>query len=237
MGKIEENVGFNPPKTLNAESSTLEHMREQLPDKIRQLPHMIRHPGSAAKQKTAKTLATSEEPYLSREDDECLVTMHEKLKQAEAAKEMEDGKEEQVYDLQEKVNEIEESRKQKKVALTSSRYIHRARVVKMGQDKFSIRSSFRWRDSKGELQGYKWSQWFDQIKLLIHSLYGGPHVDNTKEDPDWDGDMLLQQVKRLVRASSPWQKWLMQVQKLQRWDNPTRSATWFLIWSVVWYEN
>jgi len=58
---IQTNAGFNPQLTLSAESSTLQQIREQFPDNIRDLPHMIRHPITSGKRKTASKLATSSE--------------------------------------------------------------------------------------------------------------------------------------------------------------------------------
>jgi hypothetical protein len=235
MAKIQNNAGFNPIKTLNAESSTVKQVLDQLPEKIQQLPHMIRHPKSAAKHKTAKTLATSEEPYISREDDECLSGAHEKLLRVGAANAMQDEPE-SLDDLRDTVNKLEDDREQKKVAWTTSRYVHRARVVKMCPDKYPVRSLCRWRDKDGELQGQYWSQWTVQFNLFFQRLFADPIVDSPKE-PEWDRDLLLQHFERIVMASSPWQRWFMQIRKLQRWENPTRTATWFLVWSIVWYWN
>jgi hypothetical protein len=236
MDKIQQNAGFNPVQSLNAESSTLKQARDQLPEKLRQLPHKILHPKDTAKQKTASTLATSEEPYLSRDDDERLVSAHNRLVQAEAASGLEDENVANVGDLQKIVDDLEENRQQKKVAWTSSRYIHRARVVRLGQDAFPVRSICRWTDSKGELQGQNWSQWVNQMKLLVYSLTAEPNV-GAAEEPVWNRDILLQHVERIVMASSPLQKWLMQIRKLQRWENPTRTAAWLFVWSIAWYWN
>jgi hypothetical protein len=236
-GKIEDNAGFNPQITLNAESSTLEQLKDQMPDNIHEVPHMIRHPRGAAKNKTAGVLATSEQPYISDEDDERLVDMHGKLKRAEGKSVADSGREERVQELKESLKDMEEEREQKKVAWTSSRYIHRARVLDMKPDTFPVRSPCRWGDGDGDLQGREWTQWVDQIKLLIRSLYERVDLNDGDEEESWDRDMLLEQVERLAMASSPWQKWLMQVLKLHTWRSPIRTGSWFIVWVFVWYYN
>jgi hypothetical protein len=49
--------------------------------------------------------------------------------------------------------------------------------------------------------------------------------------------MLLKQVERIVMASSPWQRWVMQLHQIQIWETPKRSISWFTVWLIVWAMN
>jgi hypothetical protein len=232
--EIQTNAGFNPQLTLNAESSTLQQIKDQFPNNLRDIPHKIRHPKDSAKAKAASQLATSEEPYLSGQDDKDLVAIEKKLTRAQDA----NDEYEEVY-LTELIDEIHESRTQKKVAWMTSRYVHRAQVVDTLSDTFALRSAFRWRDHKGVWQGQEWSQWFEQVRLFVHSLYNGAKFDNTTvvNAAPWDRDMLLKQTERIVMASSPWQRWVMQLNQLQTWEDTRKTTIWFTVWLGVWALN
>lgn len=57
--QIEDDPGFNPDATLNAESSTLGQLKDQLPDNAHELKDIIKHPQNATQGKVERTLATS----------------------------------------------------------------------------------------------------------------------------------------------------------------------------------
>jgi hypothetical protein len=126
--KIQDDPGFNPEATLNAESSTLGQIKDQLPSNFHDLAHIIRHPQTATQGKAERTLATSEEPYLSRSDDEEFLRVHKILEdQGEAVA---NERPSQHWDVtRQTFDAMEESRESKKVAWTLSRYVHRARVI------------------------------------------------------------------------------------------------------------
>ena len=235
--KIDHNPAFNPSLTLNAESSTLGHIKDQLPGSMQELAHTIRHPRSATKGKASDTMATSEEPYISRSDDEDLLKSHKMLEQAESSRDDDSESEEQYDDWKITIDELEESRERKKVAWTLSRYIHRARVVMPGLSTFPVLSSCRWVDRDGKPQGQQWAQWLDHIRDLLDRSWNDQTSAGSDEKPVWDQDLLLQQVERIVMASSPWQNWLLRVGQLWRWDNTWKTGTWFAIWLLVWYYN
>lgn len=53
----------------------------------------------------------------------------------------------------------------------------------------------------------------------------------------WDRDLLLQETERIVMASSSLQKRISHLRRLWQWEQPRRSAAWFAIWLLVWYNN
>lgn len=173
--KIQQDPGFNPDATVNAESSTLGQIKDQLPDNRHDLKDILRHPQKATQGKAERTLATSEEPYLSRSDDEEFLRTHEKLEQQSAATPDGGFKIDQHRDVTRKqFDELEESRESKKVAWILSRYVHRARVLAPAEDsKFPVLSTCRW-VSNDEPQGKKWSQLPHQTRLLLHRAWVDP---------------------------------------------------------------
>lgn len=173
--KIQQDPGFNPDATVNAESSTLGQIKDQLPDNRHDLKDIIRHPQKATQGKAERTLATSEEPYLSRSDDEELLRTHEELEQQNAPFANGESRDSQLRDrTRNKFDELEESRESKKVAWILSRYVHRARVLAPAQDsKFPVLSTCRW-VSDDEPQGKYWLQWPHQCGLLLRQAWEDP---------------------------------------------------------------
>lgn len=237
LGKIKNEAGFNVSNTLHAESSTIGQIKEHLPHSAHELAHTVRHPHEVATEKASQTLATSKEPYLSRDDDELLVRANEKLQQAEVAQDVGPEHEEHIRELKAIVDDVEEGREGERAAWTSSRYIHRARVIGQGQFKFPVLSSCRWVDIHDAPQGHRWSQWSDHVQLLVYHLWVESLVDDRKNEPVLDRGLLLQQFERIVRASNPWQEWLSRLRRLSRWDNTRTTATWFALWLALWYCN
>jgi hypothetical protein len=240
--KIQDDPGFNPSETLNAESSTFSHLKDQLPGNFHDLAHIIRHPQHATQGKAERTLATSEEPYLSQSDDEQFLRAHRNLEEPTPALPDEDSDDDpddgQRRNLLKKTfDDLQESREAKRVAWTLTRYVHRARVVTPEYYKFPVLSLFRWVDHNDEPQGYQWSQWFHHIRLLFRQAWVDSSSSEPPEDSTWHRDLLLQQAERIVMASSPLQKRLSRLRRLWQWENPRKSGAWFAIWMIVWYNN
>ncbi|KAE9976878.1 hypothetical protein BLS_001803 [Venturia inaequalis] len=237
--KIQQDPGFNPDATVNAESSTLGQIKDQLPDNRHDLKEIIRHPQKATQGKAERTLATSEQPYLSRSDDEEFLRTHEKLEQQSAALSDDQVKNDEPWGVTRKrFDELEESRESKKVAWTLSRYVHRARVLAPAEDsKFPVLSTCRW-VSNDEPQGKYWSQWPRQTAVLLRQAWEHPPpIEEQQKEMKWDRDLLLQETERIVMASSSLQKRISRLRRLWQWEQPRRSAAWFAIWLVVWYNN
>ncbi|KAF2100170.1 hypothetical protein NA57DRAFT_54269 [Rhizodiscina lignyota] len=237
MSKLKNDAGFDLPNSLHVESSTIAQIKGHLPDSAHELAHVIRHPREVATEKTSQTLATSKEPYLSRDDDELLIDAHEKLQHAEEVHEVNPEHEEHINELKATVDDIEEGRESKRAAWTSSRYIQRARVIGPGRFKFPVLSSCRWVDLHGQPQGCRWSQWSDHMQLFVHHLWTEPFLDDHEDAPIWSRGLLLQQIERVVRASNPWQEWLSHIRQLWNWNDTRTTAAWFAVWLAVWYCN
>lgn len=237
LNEVLENPGFNPEQTLNSESSTLGKIKEQLPDNFHELAHVVRHPRSAAKGKTAATLATSQEPYASREDDEELVSAYDDLQEAELLRGSAFDVNGRVAKLEEVVDEKEGDREKKRVAWTTSRYIHRARVVQAGHTKFPLLSPYRWIEDNGELQGSDWKQIFKYGPVILRRLKEEPPVGTGEGKLDFNRDVLLQHVERIVMASTPLQLYVAGIAKLATWHEPVTTASWFAAWTLLWFFN
>jgi hypothetical protein len=238
--KIDDDPGFNPSKTLNAESSTLSHIKDQLPSSFHELVHIIRHPQDASQSKAEKQVATSEEPYLSRDEDAEFLRAYKNLEEQSDLPSDEYPENGQRWDVVKKTfDDLEESRERKKVAWTLSRYVHRARVVTPEPYKFPVLSVCRWVDADGKPQGATWSQWPAQFRLLLEqgSVDAPGPTGLPAEKSTWNRDLLLQQAERVVMASGPMQKQLSCLRRLLQGENQENTLRWFAIWSAVWCSN
>jgi hypothetical protein len=241
---VPDDIGLNPSKTLDVEASTVKQIKNNLPKphSAKELKEIIRHPKTAGEEQTAETLAFSENPNISRDEDDELIKAHEQTKAIALSDTKDFGAEEDVS-LHESINMMEHDRQQKTAAWISSRYVHCGRVLPGQQYKFPFLSSCRWVDESGEPQGVRWSQLFDQLLSLIKNIPQKPQRNrqsgNSHEakQGEYDEDVLLQEIERIIISSSPVQRWLSDIRKMRNWRNPSITAQWFATWLAVWSCN
>jgi hypothetical protein len=247
--EINKNTGFNPSQTLDVEAGTFKQIKNKLPkpQNLKELGHIIRHPKDVGTEQASKTLDASENPNISREDDNKLIDAHEKLKGLEASDPLELGVEEQIVNLHGSIDEIEEDRQRKQVAWISSRYVSGGQVIPDEQYRFPFLSSCRWVDESGKPQGVQWSQWVDQFRNFVHHVrtekpspapnQTASESNNDDKKAHYDQEILLQEFERIVISSNPIQRWISDLLKLRNWQNPRRTALWLVTWLVVWTCN
>jgi len=242
---INDNAGLNPAQTLEVEAGTLKQIQNKLlkPHELKELAHTILHPKDEGAKQASKMLDVSENPHLSREDDDELIDAHDKLKELEVPGPLEFGIAERIAKLHGSIDEMEDDRERKQVAWVSSRYVSGGRVISDASHQFPFLSSCRWVDESGKPQGAQWSQWARQFRSLVHHVQTekpSPTPDqaasegDSDEKPDYDQDVLLQQVERIVISSSPIQKWISDLRKLHTWEDPRTTALWLVAWLVIW---
>lgn len=61
------------------------------------------------------------------------------------------------------------------------------------------------------------------------------YVDQSLGELSFDSETLAHYIERLVMATEPWQEWFMEMRRLYRWENPKRTASWFVVFVVLWY--
>ncbi|KAF2666196.1 hypothetical protein BT63DRAFT_442479 [Microthyrium microscopicum] len=214
--EIDANAGFNPSQTLDVEAGTLKKLSDKIPKphSVHELGHIMRHPIDAAQKQAAQTLDASENPHLSREDNDNLIDTHQQLKELEQVDLVDSTTEQRISELHKDLNNMEEEREQKRVAWLSSRYVSGARALRADQYRFPLLSTCRWTE-----------------------LVKQGETKKEEDPPHFDQEVLMQEGERLVITSSPIQSWASDLLKLRDWQNPTMTGLWLATWLGMWYIN
>ena len=71
--------------------------------------------------------------------------------------------------------------------------------------------------------------------LLYHTQdFSTQYIDDFDELP-FDLDTLKIHLERTVMASAPWQRWLLSVRSVYRWEDPKKTGKWFALFLFLWY--
>jgi hypothetical protein len=233
ISEVEKNPVFNPLNTINDKPATVGQKTSKIPGKVHQISHNILHPVSAVKEKTSSQLGVSEKPYLTDDANKDLLHAHKELETAKAAQSVEVGQgTDQMDGWNAEIDAVQDYHEKRRVAWTSSRFIHRVRVAGTKSLEFPVLSSYL---TPGKSYNYEWNAWFRDLGLFIRQPR--PEAQNyyELEEVVWNQDVFTEHVERILMASDPWQRVLLRVHRIWSWESPWRTATWFTICLAVWY--
>lgn len=161
--ELDQNTAFNP--TELDEPST----HEKITETLHTAGNAMLHPRQYAKSKTAAALATSQQPYLSKDADRDLWDAHKALDRAWELTISDSDPDENgdVQDSQKVVDDLEARREMKAVAWTTGRFCHRVRVMARAEVSFPKRSEFQEFDEHGNVERFQWEKWLGHLMLYI----------------------------------------------------------------------
>jgi len=247
LSHIQNDPAFHPTRVMEDAGKQLGDQRSQVDkavDRMKNLGTTMAHPRTAIKSKaqrsTAVGLSASHPPQLSHSADQQLLELHDDLSKAEwrssrmvtSDEEEGDGDRDVEY-RKDKIRKMEEYRASMRVAWTT-KHIDRVRVVPQALVEKPKRAAFVERDEKGEVVRVRWGEWLGHLLLYYTQNFSRQYIDDFEELP-FDIDRLRDHVERIVIASAPWQKWLMDVRKVYRWEDPKRTSLWLFVYIVCWY--
>lgn len=168
---LEDSPAFNPQKMFDEKPDTAGGTVDKALSRVQKVAHAVMHPRTTTKHKVATKLAGEEQPFGSREADMELLRAHEELTRGElsqaASESSADSEDEEHMDkLRDRVEELEDKRESMAVAWTTSRYVHRARVV----PRFDCPKpeDFEELDEDGNMV-FHWDQWLGQVDTTRQS--------------------------------------------------------------------
>lgn len=71
--------------------------------------------------------------------------------------------------------------------------------------------------------------------LYFSQDFTARYVDEELDKLSFDTVTLGRYIERLVMATEPWQAWFMELRRLYRWEDPKKTAIWYVIWLGLWY--
>ena len=174
LDNIEADPAFNSGKLVREKPLTVGGAAKKTADTFHSFASAVVNPSKKFKSKATRTaadqLAKAERPFLSQNADRELLAAHEDLRSAQTPSSTSHGiSEEKLNALKEEssqmIEELEKHRESLAVAYTTTRHLHRVRVVKTESWKFPERETFIERDSNGVFMRYLWAKWLGYVSL------------------------------------------------------------------------
>ncbi|MCJ1246765.1 hypothetical protein MMC30_003974 [Trapelia coarctata] len=246
LSNIQNDPAFHPTRVIEEADKLLGEQRgpvDKTVDRLKNLGTTIAHPRTAIKTKAKKTtaagLSSTHPPQLSQRADQQLLELHDDLSRAEWRSSMvvtsdeEECGDTDVDHRKDKITKLEEYRESMRVAW-ATKHIDRVRAVPQELVPKPKREAFMDRNENGEILHFKWAEYLGHLLLCHTQPFSAQYIDAFDTLP-FDIDTLRAHTERLVIASAPWQKWLMDVRKIYRWEDPKRTFLWLCVYITCWY--
>lgn len=246
LSNIQNDPAFHPTRVIEEAGKLLGEQRgpvDKTKDRMKNLGTTIAHPRAAIKAKAKKTtaagLSSTHPPQLSQGADQQLLELHDDLSKAEwrcsrvVTSDEEGGSDTDVKTRKDKITKMEDYRESMRVAWTT-KHIDRVRVVQHQLVQKPSKKVFVEKNEKGEVVKVRWAEYLGHFLLYHTQSFSAQYIDDFDTLP-FDIDTLRDHIERIVIASAPWQKWLMDIRTIYRWEDPKRTSLWLLVYATCWY--
>ncbi|KAF7875256.1 hypothetical protein EAF04_002428 [Stromatinia cepivora] len=242
--EINQSPAFDAGKVLNTSrvgnGSRIERTKNILQGTADAIVHPVASVKSKATRKTAGKLAKSR-PYLSNQAKFDFLEAHDELQQArddQHNSEDEGVNEENLSKIdhyEKKVQAIERSREEIRVAWVTDRHVHRVRAVDKTPSPFPSDQYFEGPDDHGYTE-FKWGKYIGYKLLYGSHNFTAQYIDDFEELP-FDIDILRRHVERLIIVSASLQVFVLDIRKIYRWEDPFRTSKWLISYLLLWYTS
>ncbi|MCJ1310694.1 hypothetical protein MMC25_004360 [Agyrium rufum] len=237
-------------KTLQFDDPDSPSKSQKLQSKLSSLTDPIAHPRRTirrkARQAAASNLSSAHTSGLSRDADIKLLEAYDDLSHAESSassrslteddsdydEEAAARENEKAEEFRERVQRLEAAREEMRVQWTTD-HIRRVRVVPKNFVKLQRMPDLPRAEGEGASKK-DWLGYLGNVLLYLSQNFSAQYIEEFDELP-YDLDALRMCIERVVMASAPWQRWLLNVRAVYRWENPALTGKWFALWTVLWY--
>ncbi|KAF2140333.1 uncharacterized protein K452DRAFT_54353 [Aplosporella prunicola CBS 121167] len=227
---VQGDPAFNPQSVFCEKTMTAGRTLSRTTGAIQKAGYAIIHPRDSVKCKAATRLAAPEQPLLSQEADNVLIEAHERLERAQQNVSPDD--EERPEALKEIVDNLESHRESMRVAWTTSRFIHRVRVVPSRRIELPRIADFDIHDEQGRYVRTDWIRYLGNYALYATQDSTTRYL--ASDDSPFNRDIMVEHVERIMMASAPWQSYFLTLRKIWRWEDPYTTGKWLAIFLFVW---
>lgn len=234
---IQDNPAFDPSQLVSKKKWTVEATADRALGSIVAGAKAIAHPTDAAKRKAASKVAVEDRPYLSREADLEFLNAHADLDTAKSHDNPGSSNTEEVRQGKDNVEALEELRRSRKVAWTTSHHMRRLLVVPKREIDTPKKDQFRVRDERSGREKFDWQSYYSALnKHALQNFASNSmgHIDFAGQSP-FDPEVMIGQLERFLIASAPWQTWFSSIRQIYRWEDPGKTKRWFALWCFIWY--
>ena len=237
---INDDPAFEPSQLVSHKRKGADGVAERALENIVAGAKAIVSPRRAAQRKAASKVTVEDKPYISREADLEFLEAHDNLEEARLRRHSRNSSDsgdadDDVEQKQKAVETLEELRRSRKVAWTTSRHIRRVLAVPTRDIPPPCKQDFYVRDDATGKQTLDWKSWLSALnKHALQSFANNSlgHVDFASQPP-FDRNAMTLYTERILIASAPWQSWFSSLRQLYRWEDPARSARWFAVWAII----
>ncbi|KAI4135255.1 MAG: hypothetical protein LQ347_000826 [Umbilicaria vellea] len=173
LDNIEADPAFNPGKLVKEKPFTVRGAAEKTTSKLHSIASTVAHPTKNLRDKairsTADQLAKAERPFLSQNANRELLEAHQDLRRVQNPRSLGHGipeKERKILEeiSKRKIEDIEKHRDSLAVAYTTTRHVHRVRVIPKEHMQFPEKEAFVERDGNGNIVGHLWLRWLGNVR-------------------------------------------------------------------------
>lgn len=232
---LNSHPAFNPRKIVKEEPITLSRSLDTVAGAATSAARVIAHPKQAFKQGVAKKFAIHDQSLPSKQTDAALLRAYDELNQAEVSQSNDSRSGVDIERLRSEVDGLDEQRESLRVAWTTERFVHRVRAVPVQAYRHPESSEYWISGADGRKEFQRLRYWLHMFRYWNQS-FSLQYIDDFDEPP-FQRDTLLLHLERCIKASDPWQAWLMRLRTISRWEDPKQTALWFATWVFIWYLN
>ncbi|KAH6643005.1 hypothetical protein C7974DRAFT_114432 [Boeremia exigua] len=119
---------------------------------------------------------------------------------------------------------------------TIDRHITKVRLLPREEMKLKSRSDFE-KYSPQEGLVIDWRAYGQHLLVYYAHQYGGQYIGYGSDLPAPSKHTIMPNIERFLIASSPLQELIMTSRRVYRWEQPSKTAKYLLVYSVLWYFN
>ena len=236
LNHVRQNAAFNPNIV---EKQLTRHYGNPtgIVDRSRAVAETVKdvaiHPKRSIQAKIKKTatskLTVGQRPHASKADEFDFLIAHSETSNSAVPSSDED------MDSQSRVELLESRQDSLRTAWTMSR-LRRVRVVPCLSQPFPQQKDFYESNDAEQIAKFDFLRWVGHILLYLAQDFSPTYIDEFEELP-YDLLTTRTHVERLVLGTGQWQTWAMDVRSVYRWEDPWRTARWFALYVVLWYNS
>ncbi|KAF2679996.1 hypothetical protein K458DRAFT_460041 [Lentithecium fluviatile CBS 122367] len=133
-------------------------------------------------------------------------------------------------------DELIKERQNMYVRWTLDRHITKVRLLPRDRFVRKRKADFQIKDAHGNV-AVDWRAYGQHLAEYAAQQYGGHYIGYGMDHPAPSKESIMPNIERLIVASTPFQEFIMTTRRVYRWENPTETTKYLLIYIVLWVTN
>ncbi|KAF1944695.1 hypothetical protein EJ02DRAFT_452296 [Clathrospora elynae] len=134
------------------------------------------------------------------------------------------------------LSELLKERQSTYVRWSLDRHVSKVRALPRDTVVLKPRSAFEHRNPQGNIV-VDWRAYGSHLLEYYAHRYGGQYIGYGSSPPTPSKETIMPNIERLIVATSPFQEFIMTTRRVYRWEKPTETSKYLVIYLVLWYFN